>query len=53
MKNVNTTSLETATKNFEFKIASLTITPDTIMTVLQHAMEAVEVTTLEGVLRTS
>lgn len=40
--------IETARKAFEFKIASLTITPDTIVTVLQYAMEAVEVTTLTG-----
>eukprot|EP00966_Prymnesium_polylepis_P334929 7390279-Prymnesium_polylepis.2 len=29
-------------------MASLTITPDTIITVLQYAMEAVEITTLTG-----
>ena len=40
--------LETAKKNFELKIASLSITPDTIIKVLQYAMEAVEVTTLTG-----
>lgn len=40
--------IDTAIKAFEFKIASLTITPDTIVTVLQYAMEAVEVTTLTG-----
>ena len=40
--------IETARKDFEFKITSLTITPDTIVTVLQYAMEAVEVTTLTG-----
>jgi len=44
----NMTDIETARKNFEFKIASLTITPDTMITVLQYAMEAVEVTTLTG-----
>lgn len=42
------TTLEDAKKNFEFKIASLTITPESIITVLQYAMEAVEVTTLTG-----
>lgn len=40
--------IETARKAFEFKIASFTITPDTIITVLQYAMEAIEVTTLTG-----
>uniref|UniRef100_A0A6C0J033 Uncharacterized protein n=1 Tax=viral metagenome TaxID=1070528 RepID=A0A6C0J033_9ZZZZ len=40
--------IETARRACEFKIASLNITPDTIVTVLQYAMEAVEVTTLKG-----
>lgn len=40
--------IETARRAFEIKIASLTITPDTIITVLQYAMEAVEVTALKG-----
>ena len=40
--------IETAREAFAFRIASLTITPDTIVTVLQYAMEAVEVTTFTG-----
>jgi len=40
--------LETARENFELKIASLSITPDTIIKVLQYAMEAVEATALTG-----
>ena len=40
--------LETVKKEFRIKIASLTIDTNTIMMVLQYAMEAVEVTTLSG-----
>lgn len=48
MSKTKEKDIETAIKAFEFNIASLTITPDTIVTVLQYAMEAVEVTTLTG-----
>jgi hypothetical protein len=48
MSKNNEKDIETAIKAFKFKITSLTITPDTIMTVLQYAMEAVEVTMLTG-----
>ena len=48
MSKTRQKDIETARRAFEFKVASLTITPDTIITVLQYAMEAVEVTTLKG-----
>lgn len=48
MSKTKEKDIEIARKAFEFKVASLTITPDTIITVLQYAMEAVEVTTLKG-----
>ena len=48
MSTTTDKGLEVARKNFQFKIASLTITPDTIITVLQYAMEAIEVTKLTG-----
>ena len=48
MSQTKGNEIETAKKTFEFNIASLTITPNTIVTVLQYAMEAVEVTTLNG-----
>lgn len=48
MNKTKEKDIEIARKSFEFKVSSLTITPDTIVTVLQYAMEAVEVTTLKG-----
>lgn len=48
MSKTKEKDMETAKKAFEFNISSLTITPDTIVAVLQYAMEAVEVTTLTG-----
>lgn len=48
MSQTKEKEIETAKKAFAFKIASFTITPNTIITVLQYAMEAVEVTTLTG-----
>lgn len=41
-------TLEGAQNEFELKVASLVISPSTIILVLQYAMEAVELTTLSG-----
>ena len=43
-----TRQLRKAQAEFENKVSSLAISPQTIITILQYAMEAVELTTLRG-----
>lgn len=43
-----TAVLESVQSEFQLKIASLTISPETIVTVLQYAMEVVEITAMTG-----
>ena len=46
--DIKTKDIESIRTDFNFKISSLTISPDTIILVLQYAMEAVEASTLSG-----